>query len=227
MTKLLVDADIVAYRAAYSTQDLTAEDAEEKVDEVISYILEDTTFDGGPAEFFLTGSRNFRYEIAVTAEYKGERKSSEKPTHLPHIRDYLVEQWGASVSVDQEADDDIATRATNLGEYALIASIDKDFQQVPCWHYHPWKRTITKVSEFEGLKFFYSQILTGDKIDNIIGIKGIGPVKAAKILDGCETEAELYDACVEAYGGNKDRVIENARLLWLRREEGQIWSPPK
>ena len=76
-------------------------------------------------------------------------------------------------------------------------------------------------------KFFYAQILTGDAIDNIIGLKGIGPVKAGKLLKECDNEMELYAACVAAYDGNEDRVIENARLLWLRREDDQIWAPPE
>ena len=54
----------------------------------------------------------------------------------------------------------------------------------------------------------------------------MGPVKAAKILEGCSTEQELYDACVKAYDGDLDRVLENARLLWLRRYEGEMWMPP-
>ena len=79
----------------------------------------------------------------------------------------------------------------------------------------------------EATLFFYTQVLTGDAIDNIIGLKGIGPIKGGRMLDGCLTEAEMFKACVDAYDGNVDRVVENARLLWLRREEGQIWEPPE
>ena len=52
-------------------------------------------------------------------------------------------------------------------------------------------------------------------------------VELGKILADCKTEQELYEECVRAYGGDEDRVIENGRLLWLRREEKQIWQPPK
>ena len=37
--KVLIDGDIIAYRAAFSTQDLLPKDAEEKVDDLIHYIL--------------------------------------------------------------------------------------------------------------------------------------------------------------------------------------------
>ncbi len=31
---------------------------------------------------------------------------------------------------------------------------------------------------------------------------------------------------VKAYDGDEGRVLENARLLWLRRYENQMWEPP-
>ncbi len=64
----------------------------------------------------------------------------------------------------------------------------------------------------------------GDRIDNIIGIKGIGDKKSEKILKDCVTEKELYDKCVQMYDGDEARVIENGRMLWLRRYEGEVWS---
>lgn len=226
MSKVLVDGDIVAYRSSFSTEDQFPEDAEEKVDEVIGYILDATTFDGGPHQIYLTGDGNFRYDVAFSFPYKGNRRGTAKPLHLDHVRDYLVEEWGAIVSSGEEADDLIAIEATNLGEHAIIASVDKDFLQVPCVHYNTIKQTHTKVEEWDGLVFFYTQILTGDKADNVYGIYNVGPVKAARILEGATTERELYERCVEAYDGNERRVIENGQLLWLRREVGQIWEPP-
>ena len=60
----------------------------------------------------------------------------------------------------------------------------------------------------------------------IKGVPGIGPKKADKLLAKCDTEQSLWDTCLEAYGGDLDLAIENARLLWLRREEGEMWEPP-
>ncbi len=37
---------------------------------------------------------------------------------------------------------------------------------------------------------------------------------------------EMWNVVVDAYDGDEERVIENARLLWLRREEGELWEPP-
>lgn len=74
--------------------------------------------------------------------------------------------------------------------------------------------------------FFYSQIVMGDRADNIEGIHGIGPVKAKRLLSECTTEQELYDKVLGAYDNDEERVITNARLLWLRRKEEDVWYPP-
>ena len=228
MTKVLIDGDIIAYRAAFSTQDLLPKDATDKVEDLLDYILEQTVLFPDPDDYqvYLTGSGNFRHDIAKSHVYKGNRKEADKPIHLSHVRQYLIDNHRAIVSNGEEADDLIAIEATRLGPSTIVASIDKDMLQIPCRHYNFNKNLWTDVGEWDGLKFFYKQILMGDAADNIIGLYKVGPVRADKMLDGCRTEQDLYDRCVAAYSGDKDRVIENARLLWLRRFEGQIWQPP-
>jgi hypothetical protein len=226
--KVLVDGDIVAYRAAFSTQDMFPQDAESKVDDLMDYILGETLMFPDPSDYrvFLTGSGNFRYDIAKSFPYKGNRSGVEKPIHLSVTRERLVSKWGAVVSEGEEADDLIAIAATNYGPDTVVASIDKDMLQIPCKHFNFTTGVWTTVTEFEGLRFFYKQILTGDRADNIMGLYRVGPVKAEKMLQEYDTEAELWDAVLKAYDGDFDRVVENARLLWLRRKEGQLWQPP-
>jgi len=223
---ILIDGDIVAYRAGFSSNDLEATDAEAKVDELIDTIIEDTEFISTDYQVYLTGKGNFRFDIAQTLPYKGNRKGSAKPIHLQHIREYMTTKYEATVSEGEEADDLIAISATKIGMKAVVASIDKDMLQIPCFHYNITRRELSAVGEFSGTKFFYTQILTGDKADNIKGLHRCGPVKAGKILTECDTEMKLWDACLEAYEGDTERVIENARLLWLRREVDQLWEPP-
>lgn len=229
MKQVLIDGDPFAYRAAFSCEDESIDDAINKVDDLLDQALQEVL--GKPTEedyqVFLTGKGNFRYDIAVTYEYKGNRKDVDKPQHLQEIRKHMEDNWSAIVSKGEEADDLIGIWATDYGSDAIVVSIDKDMLQIPCTHYNPNKREFKTMTEFEGLKFFYTQILTGDRADNIVGLYGIGPVKASVLLGDCETEQDLYEACLRAYGGEEDRVIENARLLWLRRHEGQLWEPPK
>ena len=136
-------------------------------------------------------------------------------------------KYEAIISQGEEADDLIAIEATRLGHDACVASIDKDMLQIPCWHFNIVKGTYERVTPDGGMKFFYTQILTGDTADNIKGLFRVGPKKAEKILDGAVSEEELWDRVVKAYDGDEERVVENARLLWLRREVGEIWLPPK
>lgn len=220
----LLDSDILCYRVGFATD----EETENTAIETMAVFLEDLIMfdlvDCDGHELFLTGKSNFRHEIAVTAPYKGNRKDAKKPKHLPLLREYLQMAWGATVSEGEEADDVIAIRATELGDDSIIVSTDKDFNQVPGWHYNFVKRVKSYVTPEEGLRFFYKQILTGDAADNIKGLFRVGDVKATKMLADYKTELELYQCCVEALG--KERVLENARLLWLRRKQNELWEPP-
>ena len=223
---ILIDGDIVAYRCAYKSKDDRAEYAAYSVGSYLSDLISDLYIlieDEPEYRVFLTGKGNFRHEYAVTAGYKENRKDKEKPEHLAVIRQYLIDEWEAVVSDEEEADDLIAIAATQ--QPSIIVSIDKDFDQVPGKHFNPNTGKLYDVSEEEAVKFLYEQILTGDRADNIMGIKGVGPVKAKKALADCVTERQMYDVCVEMYGGD-ERVIENGRLLYLRRKEGEIWNAP-
>jgi 5'-3' exonuclease len=195
--KVLVDGDIIAYRAAFATQDLTKKDATAKVDELMDFIIGETVDFPFPSESdyqtYITGSTNFRFDIAKSAPYKGNRAATEKPKHLGLTRGHLLDKYSAIISV----------------------------------HYNFGKREWSKVTPIEGTLFFYTQILTGDNADNIKGLYGIGPKKADKLLDGCDTEESMWDVVVKAYDGDVDRVVENARLLWLRRYDNEMWEPPQ
>lgn len=228
MKNVLVDGDIIVYRSAYSTEGMEPEDCEHKVDEILEDIMDEVMFGHYPdmMQLYLTGANNFRHDIATIAPYKGHRRDTPKPEHFAHARDYLVDHWDAVVSEGEEADDMIAKAATKIGPKAIIVSVDKDFLQVPCSFYNLTKREFVEVDEASGIKFFYTQVLTGDRADNIKGLKGIGPKKAERILADATTEQELYDKVFEAYDGDLGALIENAQLLWLRREDDELWLPP-
>ena len=219
----LVDGDMMCYRIAFACKDET----EGVAIKTMATFLEDvlmSQLDLNEWEVFLTGKTNFRNDVAVTVPYKGNRKDVEKPPHLELLRNYLVTAWAATISEGEEADDLIAIRATEIGDDSIIISLDKDFDQVQGWHYNFVKQKKYYVSEEEGLRFFYKQILMGDKADNIVGIRGVGPVKAEKMLAKATTENELYAICLEALGA--ERTLENGQLLWLRRTPNQMWLPP-
>lgn len=223
-TVALVDADILCYRIGFASEN----DEEKYALSRVTEFFTDVVFfdvDCDKYEAFITGGGNFRKSVAVTAPYKGNRTAA-KPKHYDAIRKHMVDKLNVRLVEGEEADDAIAIRATALGDDCIIISIDKDFDQVPGWHYNFVKKEKYYVTPEEGIRAFYKQILTGDRIDNIIGIKGIGPAKAEKAFKDCKTEIDLYKKCVEMYKGDKARVLENGQLLWLRRTEGELWQPP-
>ena len=222
---ILIDGDIIGYRIGFSTE----EENEKIVVSRVATFIETMLWEDLQTESYqgyLTGKDNFRNDIARTAPYKGNR-TAPKPKHLQFIRDYLVSAWDFKISEGQEADDDISIAHVANNYESVIASIDKDFMQLKGNHWNFVKKEMTLVTEEEALLNFYLQVLTGDRVDNIIGLKGVGPVKAKQRLAGCESATDMYLACVEAYGGAEERVIENCRLLYLRRTENEMWEPPR
>ena len=175
-------------------------------------------------ELHLTGKGNFRNDIAVTAPYKGNRTGTAKPVHYHLLREYLVDSWSATVSQGIEADDMLAIRATELGEASVIVSLDKDLDQVPGWHYNFSKKSLYHIDPVEGLFRFYKQMLTGDRVDNIVGVRGIGEVKAEKLLAG-KTEDQMWEVCVDLLG--YDRAVENGHLLYMLRHQDDTFAPPQ
>lgn len=181
----LIDGDICAYRVGWTTENDDFPIARFRVDEMLDGILLDT----GATEFtvFLSDSaeNNFRYKIYP--EYKANRKTLPRPKHLEGIKEHLILRWGARIALGMEADDalgisqDKRFRGYFVGN-SIICSIDKDLQQIPGNHYNFVKKETTFVTPEDAFRYFYRQILTGDTADNIKGAKGIGPVKADKIL---------------------------------------------
>lgn len=185
-------------------------------------------------KIYLTGEGNFRDKISVTRKYKGNRDPNHKPTHYKEIKEYLIKYWEAEIVDGMEADDklgieqywDFVTFEVTPEEAStIICSIDKDLNQIPGWHYNIAKKEKYWVAEDKAIRNFYTQLLTGDTTDNIQGMEGIGPKKAKKILDGCKTEEEMYNACVKVYD-NQVLLNEMAQLVYIRRIEGEGWSPP-
>lgn len=224
-TVALIDADFLVYRVGFSTEDEEQNIAEARLTELLTDIVY-FRLKADDYKAYITGKSNFRFDVAVTHEYKGNRKDFVKPKHYDALRTRLI-RMGAVVTENEEADDAVGI-VSGQGNYWIVHQ-DKDLDQLPGWHFNPIKNQKYYVTEYEGLRNFYQQILTGDRIDNVVGLKGIGPVKAEKILKNCKNEKELFEAVCKAYEKAEEpieRLIENAKLLWLRREAGQVWEPP-
>lgn len=220
---LLVDADIIVYRIGWACNAETLEHTMKALDEFVAGVIVGGADDPEDYLLFLTGRDNYRNEVATIQPYKGTR-TGEKPQWFAEIRQRLVEEWDAIVVEGQEADDEIAIMATTLPT-SIIATLDKDLRQVAGRHYNFVKEEHFTVSPIEGMRWLYKQMLTGDRVDNIRGVHGIGDIKADRMLDGLNTEEALHEAVLEAYNGNLAEMTENAILLYMRREYNEWWVP--
>jgi hypothetical protein len=189
---------------------------------------------------YLSGPTNFREGLATIRPYKGNRDKSHKPVHGPAIRDYLNANHPCVVSDGEEADDVIGyshyARYKQDMESSIIASVDKDLNMLPGKHYNFYRKESYFVTDEMADHAFYTQLLTGDPTDNIQGVPKIGKKKAEKLLYGMEDDVSgMYQIVeteyIKAFAGDEKNdpaaiLLENARLLWIRRNKGELWEPP-
>lgn len=236
----LLDGDILAHELGQSiihSNFITAKEAKYNCDQKVQHIVDES----GCADYrvYLTdGPSNFRHKVATIKPYKGNRNDDTKPTYWSCIRKHLVTEHGAEIVYGYEADDKLAMEQHyGEGSGTVICSRDKDLDQVPGYHYS-WacgrqkERPIYYVSEEEGLRSFYLQLITGDDGDNIPGLFRVGAVTAKKKLAACAKELEMYEIVQKMY---EDRfgsywelfLVENARLLYLLRSKEDRWTIPR
>jgi len=179
----LIDSDIIAYKAAYLTQDGEEQDAIEACDRI-----HDMWTDKANCDICVPCiSSGERFRAKAWPEYKAHR-TQEPPKHLAAIKKHLREMENVVWQDGLEADDILGILHTRNPKYeTVIVTIDKDLKQIPGRHYNPDRDTHFTVSEEEGERYRWLQVLTGDPGDNYPGIPGIGPKKAEKMLaDGCD-----------------------------------------
>ena len=186
----------------------------------INAILEDLSV--SQFQVFLSDDITFRHKLATIKPYKGNRNELHKPVHYQLLKDKLLSE-GAIIKPELEADDLLGLYQT---ESTVICSIDKDLLMIPGWHYNFNTRKTFYVEPFEALRNFYRQLLTGDSTDNIQGVPGIGNKRADKILDGAETEEELFERCQNVYRdkGILDQMEETGHLLWIQQSNRKKWN---
>ena len=203
----------------------------------------------------------YREEMAKSKPYKFGRKS-EKPFHYQNIVSHLLHNFDVVVAEDGlEADDWLCIYHTKAPPHTTtLCSRDKDLRQCQGLFYS-WEcanqRSIGPLNISElgfldlqrsdkkgvkpklfggGHKWFYSQMLTGDSIDNIGGLKNYGPVFAFDHLKDCNSEYECYQVVKSVYERVykdewKVQFREQASLLYLIKsldDEGNpvFWQPP-
>lgn len=231
--KLHFDGDLLVYRAGFAAEGEAVENALYNVKSVVRTTLEALDLTPDDLIMYLSGPTNFREGIATIKPYKGNRDPNHKPEHGPAIKDYMKFKYNVVVSEDEEADDVVAYSHYQMwleDEYSsILCSTDKDLNMIPGLHYNFVKGEREYISPEAADEWFLKQLLMGDSTDNIQGVPGIGKVKATKAIEASKdpwhTIKTLY---VQGYGDDwHDALVENGRLLWMRRAPNEWWNPPE
>ena len=184
---------------------------------------------------FDKSDRTFRSELYPA--YKGTR--SETPPDLvpqfPYFQPIAAGLGLAVLELDGfEADDIIATLAGRAREYgveAVIVSSDKDLMQLLGSHVRMYDSMkdqwvgLEQVQEKFGVapnKVVEVQGLIGDTVDNIPGVKGVGPKTASKLIEQYGTLEGVYENLDAIQGKLKERLTEDRASAFLSRELARL-----
>lgn len=238
---ILIDADSLVYKVGFSCMALPEKMMKDGTTRharhgqplsIVLYRLDtmvaEIVLAAGESEeyclYLTTNLELHREDIAVTQPYKGNRAEAVRPTYYKEMRDHLINKYKAILRDNgYEADDVIATVADNYraaNQEYVIAHIDKDLNQIPGEHYDYGSKTWYDMDELAAARSFWMQMLTGDPVDNIRGLEGIGPVKAGKIMQNCTSDHMMHGFVRVNYyqymqGDWEARFTENYNLLKL------------
>lgn len=186
------------------------------LDQDLAYNLRILIGDGG----------NYRDDAAQLLKYKGERK--EKPMFFKEVRAAIIKRYKKIVELvrGREVDDQMAIygienlrHKQKTGEWMyLLSYLDKDLKGIPspAWNFDGESAEIVYNTVQDAARFYATQLLAGDKsTDNIQGLpdlaletklalglpkrKGCGMKTAEKVLEDCETVAEIFTRVCECY----------------------------
>lgn len=181
---------------------------------------------------FSGGRKSFRYDI--NPAYKANR-TSRTPAGLSQLKKNLAKRYNGVIHTKYEADDAVVYLMDKNPEKYILCAVDKDIlNSVEGRNFNYYESALydiemkwVDIDKHTALTWRYLQTIMGDKTDNIIGLKGLGPVKAAKVLEGCFSHKELWEAVCAAYekqGRTKDEALMNLNLVDMRllQDDGTI-----
>jgi DNA polymerase-1 len=253
MSTVLIDCDILLYKHAFANfqrtvwdEDTITEEADldQAIKDINAFTKQVTRTCGCDKHIMcLTGDRNFRYKVLPT--YKHNRADlPDKPQIWYDLRKHITDNHPVWLIEGLEADDVMGIYGSIDPAVYTVASADKDLRTIPCWLYNWMKDKAPRLIEKrEADMWFYTQCLTGDSTDGYKGCPGIGPKRAAKLLDEIQTddddqfEALAWEAIVAAYeakGLTEEDAIQQARVARILRNTEwddtkhtyKLWTPP-
>jgi len=229
----LIDADSLLYYCALGNKEHPPklEEAQKDMDNRIYNMVQL----GGCKQYvlFTTNRRTtFRNKVAVTKEYKGNRKRKPLPPVFYGLQAYLKQKPTFEYK-GLEADDSVALFKTLFAEYygksAVIFSPDKDvLGQVVGIHYNYGKETLVETSEDSAYGFLMKQLIMGDSADGIPGIPGMGEKRTEKVLDKISDINDILATVLDLYNKHfgfpegLTKFNETFRLVYLLRNNKDL-----
>lgn len=192
-----------------------------------------STVEGYPICTVVSNGGSFRKEIYPS--YKNARKDKRTPANRKPLLKHALDTYDAIYQHKFEADDLMATYCCNTDGYgrnAVIATIDKDLDTVPGWHWNFDKNLLYYINDLEAFRFFCAQVMMGDTTDSIPGLLRVGKVGAMKLVKDCETMAEMWDIVCNKYkvtkpgdkefnGSWKEYLYVMSEMIYIRRNLDQ------
>jgi DNA polymerase-1 len=189
------------------------------------------------------------YRKGLYAEYKANRKELvEKQTaeEKEASRKFFDEYERVLEALDKhpriqlfryqgvEADDIAAYLVSRLHDYgfdqAWLISSDRDWDLLVGPHVSRFSTVTRKEITLDTWdypvtpeQYISYKVLTGDTGDNIPGIPGVGPKRAAALIEEYGSAMDIYDACplpgkqkfIQAVNENRDQILINYELMDL------------
>lgn len=230
LREVILDADYILYVEA-----IEAEQNDESLDDLKARVMMRVKafrecYGTADLRLAITGSKVFRY--SVDENYKAYRHKRPKPKYLKELREWVKQFSNCIYKEELEADDICALFKQQHPQFTIVSN-DKDvLKSVVGRHYDLFHQRFIETSEAEAIRFNYYQCLCGDVADSVVGIRGVGDIKAEKILSDCKNEEQLYNATIRAYKANglsEEDLIRNMRLVKLGQYSNgkvKLWEKP-
>tara|TARA_Y100000361_G_scaffold28190_1_gene23138 strand:- start:4774 stop:5547 length:774 start_codon:yes stop_codon:yes gene_type:complete len=218
LTKLLIDADYIVYKACAGAEDEInwGDDVitvVSKFSEAYGHVIKELNkikgmylWDVPDPILFFSDSKNFRKKIYP--DYKGHR-NRKKPCGYRRVISELSNHYEVIRIPELEADDAMGIYATEKPGN-IIVSPDKDMKQIPGYVFN-MEETLHITPE-EGARWHLIQTLAGDQTDGYSGVPGIGIKRAVALF---EEDGYSWETVVKAFAKkelDEEVALMNARL---------------
>jgi 5'-3' exonuclease len=200
----LIDADRYKHVVTYNMY-LEMESGKEYSEDLLISIIDKYLYDDIFSKFeckayvfcFSAPSKQvFRNHIAQEKKYKGNRDNKvdnyfyeNKPSDMVNIYNYIEKRYTTLLYDDIEADDLLSM--LQHPERTFIFSHDKDLKQVVGFHYNMQAGFLEYTTEKESMLRIVCQVLQGDTVDNIPGLRGFGKKAVLDFKEEFEHKADI------------------------------------